>query len=109
MIIKAEEFPLYDLLVKLKAPGIDNLVADMAKAQNGDLNDAYQVALGLYQVASIPNIDSQIPGFTPQAKSATLTRCAEVFEVAAAGGHAAAKAMADYVKSVGGPSGPTPG
>lgn len=109
MTINPADFPLYDLLVKLNQPGVENLMADMTKAQSGDLNDAYQVALGLYQVANIPNIEAHIPGLTRESKTATLAKCAEVFQTAAAGGNEGAKAMVEYINNTKGPSGPALG
>jgi len=111
MTINSADFPLYDLLVRFNQPGVENLVADMERAQTGGAAEKFSLAIGLWQVANIPNIEGMVPGLTSAVKDKTVAKCAAVFKEAADAGHAGAKAMVDYLNANGtnGPSGPALG
>ena len=105
MQIKSDEFPLYGELTKAHARGVLGLVADMAKAEKtGDVNDAYSVALGLYQLSDCAPLRQAIPSITDDCVAVTKAKCVAVFKEAAAAGHHGARAMMIFAV----PQGPAP-
>ncbi len=105
MQIKSDEFPLYGELTKAHKQGVAGLVADMARAEKtGDVNDAYSVALGLYQLTDCAPLRQAVPSITDDCMAVTKARCLSVFQEAAAAGHHGARAMVMFMT----PKGPSP-
>ncbi len=105
MQIKSDEFPLYGALTKAHKEGVAALVADMTKAEaTGDVDDAYAVALGLYQLTDYAPLRQAVPGVTDDCVAVTKARCLAVFKEVAATGHQGAKAMVALIA----PKGPSP-
>lgn len=105
MQIKSDEFPLYGELTKAHKQSVAGLVADMAKAEKtGDVNDAYSVALGLYQLSDYAPLRQAIPSITDSCVAVTKAKCVAVFKEAAAAGHHGAREMMKFAA----PQGPAP-
>ena len=51
MDIKAEDFPLYQLIVKLGQPGVEEAKAGFKAAQTGGDDEKFYFALGIQTVA----------------------------------------------------------
>lgn len=99
MDIREEDFPLYQLLVKLNEPGVENAIADFKKAQTGGDEEKFLFALGIQTVAISMETGAadhtQIPGNTPEINNKTLRSARAVFEDVASRGHEGAKYMVE--------------
>lgn len=105
MDIKSEDFPLYDVLVQFNQAGSAQHVIDgMKNAQTGGPDEQYSMAIGLWQVATMANIEQMLPGATADVRQKTIDKCAEVFQELAGGGHSASQQMVDYLRGSSGPS-----
>lgn len=97
--IKEEDFPLYQLLVKLDLPGVERAKSDFSKAVTGGDDERYRFALGIQTIVAIPDAERLVPGLTKDIKDKTLQSCLSVFEEAASHGHEKAAFMARYYKA----------
>jgi hypothetical protein len=106
MDMKEEDFPLYQLLVKLGRLGVEHAVADFERARTGGDDEKYGFALGLQTVALTPGVEAALPGMTKEIKEKTLRSCLAVFEDVASRGHADAAFMVQYFRrnGLGGPA-----
>lgn len=97
------DFPVYQHLVQLGAPGAAAAVADFEAARRGGDAEKYQFALGIQSVAdTVPA--GAVPGLTEEMREKTLASCLAVFRAVAAGYSAvtdAAKTMVAYGESRG--------
>jgi hypothetical protein len=90
--LKAEDFPLYQLLVRLNGPGVERATADFNAAARGGDDEKYSFALGIQTVAA--NVPWQdIPDCSPEIMQKTLRSCLTVFNALAERGHASAAFM----------------
>jgi hypothetical protein len=105
MEIKEEDFPLYQLLVKLGRPGVKHVIADFERACTGGDEEKYSFVLGLQTVALTSGIEIVLPEMTREIKEKTLRSCLSVFEDVASRGHEGAVFMVQYFKrnGLGGP------
>ncbi|MGA2903834.1 MAG: hypothetical protein ABSD98_08380 [Candidatus Korobacteraceae bacterium] len=101
MTIKAEDFPVYQLLLQLNHPGVELAKKDFAAAQNGGDEAAYTFALGIQTIAAIPGIETKIPGLTAGMVGKTLESCLAIFEDVASRGHTNANFMVGDFKARG--------
>jgi hypothetical protein len=101
MDIKEEDFPLYQLLVKLGRPGVEYAIADFEKACTGGDEEKYCFALGLQGVALFPGMEKTLPEMTKEIKEKTLRSCLAVFQDVAGRGHAGAAMMVQYFQQNG--------
>lgn len=100
MDFKAEDFPLYQHLLALNAPGVETAKADFEAAVRGGEVEKVDFAFGLQTVAAnVPA--SAIPGCTEEIMTQTLRSCLRVFNEAAAHGNATAVAMVKDFKARG--------
>ena len=109
MDIKAEDFPLYQLLVAMHAgdQGVKNLIADFNKAVTGGDEENFSFAFGIQTLAA--NFPHCIPGQTAQMNQKTLQSCLAVFKDVASHGHKGAAYMVASFKARGlGGSGASP-
>ena len=109
MDFKEEDFPLYQLLVKLNQPGVELAKKDFNAALLGGDEERYAFALGIQTIAAIPGIEKQIPGLTKEINEKTLQSCLAIFRDAASRGHKNAAYMVEDFKARGlDTSGPQP-
>jgi TPR repeat protein len=80
MKIEAKDFPLYELLLRLNQPGVENAKQGFAEAQTGNDDKKYSFALGLYGLANTPGIEEGLTGFNARMRDQTLKSCLAVFE-----------------------------
>jgi len=93
MDIKAEDFPLYQLYLKLNQPGIERATAYFNKAVNGNDDDKFNFALGI-QTGTIPPFNNA-PGQTADMDCKTQQSCLAVFRDLASRGHEGAALMVE--------------
>ena len=98
MEFKEENFALYQLLDKLNQPGVDAMRRDFIAARDGDDDDKYQFALGIYGMATAPGIERFIP-LTPAIKQATLEQSYAIFEDVGSRNHPTGALMVAFCKS----------
>mgnify|MGYP006908452551 CR=1 FL=1 len=99
--LNENDFPVYQHLVRLDAPGAAAAKADFEAACRGGDAEKYQFALGIQSVADIVPAGA-VPGLTDEMRRKTLASCLAVFRAVAAGysGVAdAAKIMVAYGES----------
>lgn len=101
MEFAAENFPMYQLLVKLNLPGVEQVKADFEAAQNGGDEEKYQFAMGLFTVATAPGMAGTLPGLTPQLVKTTMAQAYYVFESTGVRGHAGGALMTAFLKGTG--------
>jgi TPR repeat protein len=88
MEIKEENFPLYQLLLKLNQPeSIDYVKKSFADAVAGGNEEKYNFVHGLQTIPSNPEFAPDIPGMTPEIARKTLKACLEVYEDVGRNGH----------------------
>jgi hypothetical protein len=86
MDFKEEDFPLYQVLVKLGQPGVETAINDFNAAVRGGDEEKYNFALGIQTVAAqVPA--GVIPGVTQEINDKTLRSCLAVFKDVASRGH----------------------
>lgn len=101
MDFAAENFPLYQLLQKLKVPGIEQVTDDFEAAKNGGDEQKYQFAMGLFTVVTTPGIQDALPGLTPALVKTTLEQAFHIFEDTGARGHSGGALMTSFLKATG--------
>ena len=74
MKIEAKDFPLYELLLRLNQPGVENAKQGFADAQTGSDDKKYSFALGLSGLANTPGIEEGLTGFNPRMRDQTLRK-----------------------------------
>ncbi len=101
MNFTADDFPLYQHLVKLDAQASMQVQKDFAAATAGGEGEKYSFALGIQTVAANVPL-GQIPGVTEEMNLKTLRSCLAIFKDVAGGTSAQAanaKQMVDYLVS----------
>lgn len=101
MEFQAENFAIYQLLVKANLPGVEQVKADFAAAKNGGDEEKYQFAMGIYTVAATPGLERALPGLTDAVKAATLEQAFLIFEDTGSRDHAGGALMAAWCKANG--------
>src|SRR5690606_14103485 len=96
MDFKPENFPIYQLLVSLNEPGVENMLRDFAKARDGGPEEKYRFALGIHGLANMPGIQEALPGLTEDIRQQTLAQSFEIFKEQGAAGHGVSALMASY-------------
>jgi hypothetical protein len=100
MDIKAEDFPVYEQLLKLNQPGIETAKADFNAAVAGGDEEKYNFALGIQTIAA--NVPAgAIPGITQEMNEKTLRSCLKIFEDVASRGNPNAQFMVRDFKARG--------
>lgn len=101
--MKEEDFPLYQLLLKNKEPGIEKAIEDFKAAARGGDEEQYRFALGIQTIATITPA-SEISGLSEDIRQKTLHSCLAIFESIAKGRSTEAqnaKFMVNYFKKSG--------
>lgn len=101
MEFAAENFPMYQFLLKLNLPGIEQVKADFEAAKNGGDEERYQFAMGLFTVATAPGMAETLPGMTPALVKTTIAQAYYVFEETGGHGHAGGALMTAFLKGTG--------
>lgn len=94
-MITENDFPAYQVLLKLNKQGIEAAKKAFAEALSGDFAKEYNFALGIQTIAADPDIQLKIPEMTPDVVKQTLRSCLRIFKQGVEFDHEYSKDMVD--------------